>query len=255
VHFADQPAVGIGAQLAYHHVGDGFEFSGGQSIGQQQVDGAGEAIDAQGTARLANRDAALLAGGTEPLHAAAPGRIVENEIPVGILRQAVRIAFDTEDGFDARVVRSEVGEADGPVLAEAIVRLGLELVIAETEGLPRPEEGAAAEEAHAHPIIGLAGGVGVGDFLFVDPGVGVESVRLEDVRQPPGLFESAPWQGVCRADFGVFVNVGDGAGIEDEAGDAFLSENFRRHAAGMSGADDQHIHGFASYHVEAFRAD
>ena len=83
----------------------------------------------------------------------------------------------------------------GQLSPEPSCDFGFEFVIAQTERLTRPEERATAEEPHPHPVIGMCRVVGVGNLLFVDPGVGVEFVGLKDVGQPAGLFESAKGQG------------------------------------------------------------
>ena len=94
--------------------------------------------------------------------------------------------------------------------------------------------------------------VGVGNFFFVDPGVGVELVGLEDVGELAGLFESAKGKGVGGFDFGVFVNVGDRAGVEHEAGDAFFGKDFCGHAAGVAGANDQDVNYFFRHKLYCF---
>ena len=50
----------------------------------------------------------------------APGVLSRHEIAVGKLRQTFLAAADAEDRLYARVVRRQVGMADGPVLAEAV---------------------------------------------------------------------------------------------------------------------------------------
>ena len=89
-----------------------------------------------------------------------------------------------KDLFHTRVVGSEIGVADGPVFAESVARFCLELVVAEPEGLPRPEEGPSAEEAHAHPIVWALLREGVGYLLLIDPDVCVVLTGLEDVLEP-----------------------------------------------------------------------
>jgi hypothetical protein len=52
------------------------------------------------------------------------------------------------------------------------------------------------------------------------------------------------------------MHIGDGAGIEHEATDAFFGEDFGGHAAGVAGADDENVYFFfrhvASVQVEVF---
>ena len=169
------------------------------------------------------------------------GLVSGMKLPSGNCGRSVGVSLDAKDSFHARVVRGEIGERDGPVVAVAVVGFGFELVIAEPERGARPEERAASEEAHAHPVVWVLRIVGVGNFFFVDPGVGVELVGLKDVGELAGLFESAKGKRGDGLDLGVFVNVGDRAGVEHEAGDAFLGEDLCGHSAGVAGADDQDV--------------
>ena len=77
------------------------------------------------------------------------------------------------------VIGSQIGIADRPVVTIAVVIFGFEFVVAEPERLSRPEQGTAAEEAHSNPVVGVLGIVSVRNFLFVDPGVGIELVGLK----------------------------------------------------------------------------
>ncbi len=122
--------------------------------------------------------------------------------------------------------------------------LRFELIIAEAEGLPRPEKRASAEEPNPHPVVRIPGIVSVRNFLLVDPGVRVVLVRLKDMRQDAGLFEAAERQRIRRLDFSVFARIGDRPRVEHHAGDAFFGENLGGHSAGMTGTDDQYIHYF-----------
>jgi sulfate permease, SulP family len=60
-------------------------------------------------------------------------------------------------------------------------------------------------------------------------------------RELAGLFESAKRKRGDGLDRGVFVNVGDRAGVEHEAGDAFFGEDLCGHSPGVAGADDQDV--------------
>ncbi len=121
-----------------------------------------------------------------------------DEVAVGKFRPAFLAAADAEDGFDARVEGVQLGQIDRPVHARAFEIAGLEFEIAQAEGLARPEERTPAHQAHAHPVIGIGGIVGVGDLFFIHPLVGVVFVGLIDVRQAPGLAEAVERQIVDR---------------------------------------------------------
>ena len=96
-----------------------------------------------------------------------------------------------EDRFHPATVGGHIGQVDGPVVPETDVILPLELVVAQPEGLGRPEERSSSEEPHANPVVGFLRVVSVGDFLFVDPGIGVELVCLKDMFKPPRSIEQA----------------------------------------------------------------
>ena len=71
VRFVHQAGVLVHAQLAHHDVGNRSQLAGRERIRQQQIDRARQAIHAQRAARLADRNAHLLAGRDEALHASA----------------------------------------------------------------------------------------------------------------------------------------------------------------------------------------
>ena len=61
-----------------------------------------------------------LADVNDALHCGGPRGVVEDEVAIRHLRRPFQRAGDAEDSFDARVVGSEIGVADGPVFAEAV---------------------------------------------------------------------------------------------------------------------------------------
>lgn len=84
--------------------------------------------------------------------------------------------------------------------------------------------------------------MGVGDFLFVDPRVGVEFVGLEDViEMGVGIAKDAVGQFVGGLEDAVLFEVGDGAGVEHENAEALPCEDAGRHAAGVAGANDEDV--------------
>src|SRR5580698_1448451 len=92
-------------------------------------------------------------------------------------------AGDADVFFDDVVVGGDVGVADGPVFAVAIVRGGFEVPVAEAEAYAAPDVGATAGYAEtAHPVVGLVGGSGVGFVVIVDEPV--LRVFVADVELP-----------------------------------------------------------------------
>ena len=191
MHLVDQACVLVHAQFAHHHVGRGAQLPRRESIGQQQIHRAGQAIDPLRTARLGHRNAQLLPRVHKALHGARPRPVVDHKVSVGILRQPLGAARHAEDRLDTRVIRAHIRQADRPIVPIAVVRLALELVIAQPERLPRPEERPSSEHPYPHPVVGLLRLVGVGNFLLVHPGIGVELVGLKDMGQLARLLEAA----------------------------------------------------------------
>src|SRR5215204_3786464 len=75
------------------------------------------------------------------------------EDAVGKMRQPFLVARDPEIAIDAVVVRLDVRVRDRPVLAVAVVRLGLEVVVREAQREPAPDVGLSAEQAGADPRV------------------------------------------------------------------------------------------------------
>ncbi len=238
----------VHAEFAHHHVGNGSQFAGSEGVRQQQVDRAGQSIDPQGAARFADRNAHLLPRGNKSLHASRPGRIVRDEIAVRILRQSIRMSAHAKDLLHPRVVRSQVRQADRPVIAKAVMGLALEFIVAEPERLPRPKERTAPKQPHSHPVIRMLRVIGIRNFLFVDPGIGIELVRLKDMGQAPRLLEPAKGQGIGRLHLRVLVNIRDRARIEHQARNAFFGQNFCGHPARMARANDKNVNGFFGHY-------
>lgn len=74
------------------------------------------------------------------------------ECAVGELRQAFAGAGDTSEFFDVVIPRGEVGVADGPIDAVAVLGVGLEVEIAPAIGLATPVEGATSHVIAPHPV-------------------------------------------------------------------------------------------------------
>ena len=109
------------------------------------------------------------------------------------VRQPFLVAGDAEVGVDAVVVRLDVGVGDRPVLAVAVVRLRLEVVVGEAQREAPPDVRLAAEHARAHP--GVVG-AGVRVLLLVDEDVlhVVRAAPSADVR--PDVLVRAVLRGV-----------------------------------------------------------
>ena len=84
--FVDEAGVLVDAELADDDVGNRLQLAGGEGVGQQQVDGAGEAVDAERGALAAERNASFLGDCIDAKQALRPGLGVRDEVAVGELR-------------------------------------------------------------------------------------------------------------------------------------------------------------------------
>ena len=73
------------------------------------------------------------------------------ELAVGQLRHVLRHAGDADVVLDEVVVRSEVRVVDRPVLAVAVERLALEILLAQAVALASPDVRASADDAQCVP--------------------------------------------------------------------------------------------------------
>src|SRR6185312_3116653 len=140
---------------------------------------------------LRRRNATRLRRREEPLHTLAVDRSVFDEDAIRKLRKTFLAAGDVEDRLNPVIERREIGVRDRPVVAETVVIFGFEFVIAEPPGCATPHESPAADAAYTNPIVGIGRRIRIRIFLFVSPDVGVELIGLRDVRETPGLPESA----------------------------------------------------------------
>ena len=82
------------------------------------------------------------------------------ELAVGQVREALGVAGDAEVEVDLVVVGGDVGVGDGPVFAEAVAALRLEVVVGKTQGQPAPDVRLASQAAGSHPgVLGARVGV------------------------------------------------------------------------------------------------
>ena len=235
----DQAGIAIDRDFAGDGVGHDGELAGGEGRGEQQVGRARQRSG--GAARLGGGHALLAGRGDEPLDAQAVGGVVLEEDSVGELREALAAPGHAEERLHAVVVRGEIGVGDGPVIAEAIVVLTLEFEVAETPGGAAPAEGAASDQADAHPIIRVAGRIGVRILLFVGPQVGVEFGCLGDVGETSGAAEAAIGKIVDGAEFAAVLEIEGRAGIQHQTANAQAGESVGGHAAGCARADDDYV--------------
>ena len=157
-------------------------------------------------------------------------------------------AGDADVFFDDVVVGRDVGVADGPVFAVAILRRGFEIPIAEAEADAAPDVGAAAGHPHAaHPIEGLVGGRGVGLFEIVDePVVSVFVANFKFGLDGAGFADDffgqiAIFEFERGLVFGeVFVGL-RAAGFEKGNFQAGFREALAGPASGSAGADDDDV--------------
>ena len=91
------------------------------------------------------------------------------EVAVGQLRHVLGLSRDADVVLDELVVRHEVLVGDRPVLAVAVERLAVQILIAEPVRLPAPDIRAPADDARAAlPAERLVVRRGVGLFEIVD---------------------------------------------------------------------------------------
>src|SRR5947209_19485051 len=138
-----------------------------------------------------HRHTQLLSCVRKSLHRSRPLRLLVDEVTVGILLQIFLPAMYLEDLLHARIIRSDIRQADRPVIAKAITRLCLELIVTQPERLPGPEERSSPKQPHPHPVIGVRLVKGVRHLLLVHPHICIELVRLKDVCQFSRWFEAS----------------------------------------------------------------
>src|SRR5581483_2758737 len=105
--------------------------------------------------RAPDRDAAVgpaLLDGALQQALAADHLHAGQKVAVGQLRQSFRRAADTDEGFDLVVVRRNLGVADRPIVAVAIVRGGFEIIIRKPVALATPHNRAPADLPTTYPI-------------------------------------------------------------------------------------------------------
>src|SRR5207237_5131132 len=122
----------IDGDLPNHGIWNNPEIAGGERIGQKQVDGTGQR--SRGAALLGSRHVQTLSGFDESLHAQTVARAVFQEHPIRELRPSLFAASDPEYGLNAVVKTRQVCVADWPVVAESVVILAPEFVIAQSPG-------------------------------------------------------------------------------------------------------------------------
>ena len=177
---------GVDHHLAHHRVraqGEaarvlrGIDETGGRIEGRVDVAAARPAVAGSATEASAAVLVVLQAVGGDPgaigrehavraLHRLAqhhlrrvqPGRALE--LAVGQVLEALGVAGDAEVEVDLVVVGGDVGVGDGPVLAEAVAALRLEVVVGKAEGQAAPDVGLAPQAAGPHPGV-LRARVGV----------------------------------------------------------------------------------------------
>src|SRR5271156_2966902 len=129
------------------------------------------------------------------------------------------------------------------------MRLAFELVVAQTERLPRPEQGPATEQTDTHPVVWCGRIEGIRNLLLIHPDVCVELAGLEDVLEPPRWFEAAIGKLVCWLALGISGYVCHGACVQHQAVDALLGQDLRSHSTGMARPDNQHVVGCLCHYL------
>ena len=187
------------------------------------------------------------------------------EEAVGQMRQILLVAGDAEVAVDAVVIRLDVLVGDRPILAIAVMRLRLEVVVGQTQCETSPDVRLAAERACTHPRVR---GAGVGMFLFVYENVldvvgssPPSDVRVHVLVRAVGRVRSRTNRILVHgqrmpsrrrvASAGMVVRplhraqlLLDGQllpCLEQEHFHALRRQHVRRHAAGRAGADDDGV--------------
>src|SRR5215470_5133923 len=175
------------------------------------------------------------------------------ELAVGKMLDSFFRTADADIFFDEVVVGRDIFVAEWPVFAEAIVRSGFEIKIAEAEGDAAPNVGPATGHSNAaHPEKGLIFRRGVRLFEIVCKPIG--SVFVADTEN--GLHRSrfancfqghvAIFQFKGRFVFGeIFVGLRT-TGFEKGYFQASFSQALASPSAGCAGADDNDVKFFTS---------
>ena len=119
-----------------------------------------------------------------------------------------------------------------------------ELVVAQPKRLSRPEEGSAAEQPHANPVVGICWVEGVGNLLLVDPDVGIELVGLEDMLQPARWFETTVGKLVGRLALGICWRRRLRDPRSASGSGRLFGQDLGGHAACVARPDNQYIEDF-----------
>ena len=120
-----QPGILVHRKLAHHRIGNGGQLAGLLRIGQQKIHRAGQAVTPSARRCLHTGISSGLAAAMNRCIDSRPRIVVENEVAVRHLRRTVQRARDAKDLLHARVVGRQIGMADRPVFAEAVVRFAL----------------------------------------------------------------------------------------------------------------------------------
>ena len=97
--FVDEAGVFVDTEFADDDVGNRLQLAGGEGVGKQQVDRAGEAVDAERSPLTAEGDVSLLGDCIDAQQALRPGLGVGNEVTVRELREVVGVSLDAKDSF------------------------------------------------------------------------------------------------------------------------------------------------------------
>jgi hypothetical protein len=186
------------------------------------------------------------------LHLAAAEIHRRKELAVGQRFVAFGTSADADKRFHNVVIRCKLLVTDGPVLPEAIVRCGLQIVITQPVGLASPGERPSPDVAGANPVEGLVLRSGVGKVGVVDVELrgelageaGCAALADFDIA---GLAEAAKRHLVRPGMFLEFLRrVYHAPGIEHQNFHAAFAELLGRPAAGSAGSD---YNGVVSFHA------
>src|SRR5262249_26304543 len=127
-----------------------------------------------------------------------------HELPIGQLRQALRLSAHTDEPLDVAVPGRNIRVAYRPVDADTLLRVGFEVQVTPSIDLPAPRDRAPADVTATDPYEWLAGIVVVGILQVVDedlrpPLVTGAGLRLDRLllAQLPQVAVAAVREGVC----------------------------------------------------------
>src|SRR5208282_884568 len=101
----------------------------------------------------------------------------------------------------------------------------LELVVAQPERLPRPEQRSPAKQSYADPVVRVRSIKRVGNLLLVDPNIRIKLVRLEYMIEASRWLKPSIRQLVRLLATCVPANIRHRPGVQHQAANALLCQD------------------------------